>query len=184
MIDLASDEVAVPIPGYERYSVTSHGRVWSEARGGRFLSGGINGEGYRVVLLYDGSGRRITSAVHRLVAQAFVPNPDGLETVNHKDTNKDNNRSSNLEWLTRVDNLVHAQEAGLLHKTSSQYHGVTFIQKPSNQNKPWMARCSDASGRTKYLGLYITERAAAQAYNDYVVQHGLSRPLNILAEVQ
>lgn len=52
--------------------------------------------------------------VHRLVATTFIENPDGLPQVNHKDTNKQNNRVGNLEWLTGLENTRHAAAHGLL----------------------------------------------------------------------
>lgn len=51
--------------------------------------------------------------VHRLLALAFIPNPDNLETVNHKDGNKLNNSLDNLEWVSRKDNLLHAMDNNL-----------------------------------------------------------------------
>lgn len=51
--------------------------------------------------------------IHRLVAGAFIPNPNNLETVNHKDGNRQNNNIVNLEWLNRADNIRHGFENGL-----------------------------------------------------------------------
>jgi hypothetical protein len=56
---------------------------------------------------------RKTLSVHRLVALAFIPNPDDKPTVNHKDGNKKNNDMSNLEWNTHYENVHHAIELGL-----------------------------------------------------------------------
>ena len=53
---------------------------------------------YQTVLYKNGKAKTVT--VHRLVAEAFIPNPDNLPYVNHKDCNKLNNRADNLEWCT------------------------------------------------------------------------------------
>lgn len=63
---------------------------------------------YRTVELTDTSGREQYFYIHRLVAQAFLPNPDNLPEVNHKDGNKENNTSDNLEWVSRQGNIDHA----------------------------------------------------------------------------
>lgn len=92
------------IPGYEGlYAVTSCGKVWSY-RKKMFLKPYKVGKGYLKVDLRKGEGRDQRS-IHRLVAEAYIPNPDGLETVNHIDENKENNSVLNLEWMSRADNI-------------------------------------------------------------------------------
>lgn len=97
------------IVGYEGlYEVSDFGRVRSLQSGRwhnrqKILKPRDNGYGYlQVILCRDGIHKHMR--VHRLVAEAFVPNPNNLETVNHRDENKHNNSSSNLEWMTRGDN--------------------------------------------------------------------------------
>ena len=67
------------------------------------LKPGTNHKGYLQLSLYK-DGHVKTVKVHRLVAEAFIPNTHGLETVNHKDEVKSNNTVSNLEWMSRADN--------------------------------------------------------------------------------
>lgn len=70
-------------------------------------------DGYLSTDLYEG-GERVTRRVHRLVAEAFIPNPDGKPVVNHIDGNKHNNDVSNLEWVTSKENCRHAWENNLV----------------------------------------------------------------------
>jgi len=74
----------------------------------RELKYALNNRGY-----YSVGIRRKTHMVHRLVAQAFIPNPDNKPFVNHKDGNKLNNHVDNLEWCTCAENNAHARETGL-----------------------------------------------------------------------
>ena len=67
----------------------------------------VTKKGYLRVDLYDSNGRRKHKKVHRLVANAFIPNPDGKPQVNHKDGNKENNSVTNLEWVTDKENKDH-----------------------------------------------------------------------------
>lgn len=69
-------------------------------------------KGYLTVDLYK-DGKRSTRRVHRLVAQEFVSNPDNKPEVNHKDGNKHNNVSANLEWVTKKENCEYAWKHGL-----------------------------------------------------------------------
>lgn len=90
------------IPNYEgAYMVSSSGKVKS-ARTNSLLSLHIRGKGY-----LGASLRGKTFLVHRLVAMAFLPNPENHKTVNHKDGNRSNNYLSNLEWASYKENNEH-----------------------------------------------------------------------------
>ena len=96
------------IAGYEGiYEVSDLGRVKSlgnnKSKKEKILKPLNNTRGYlQVMLCKDGHTKRLL--VHRLVAKAFIPNPNNLETINHKDEDKTNNFVSNLEWMSIKDN--------------------------------------------------------------------------------
>ena len=106
------NEVWKDIAGFEGlYQVSSLGRIKSFRRSTKFhgqsehfLSPTITPNGYETVTLYTGPRGRHKFLVHRLVAQAFIPNPNHFEAVNHKDENKRNNCVDNLEWCTLAYN--------------------------------------------------------------------------------
>ena len=94
------------ITGYDGlYEVSDLGRVKSLKYGKeRILKPRETHGGYlKVALCKDGKVEQ--SKIHRLVAKAFIPNPNNLETVNHKDEVKTNNTVSNLEWMSQKDNI-------------------------------------------------------------------------------
>lgn len=105
------EEVWKDIEGYEGlYQVSNLGRVKSLPKrdGFRFLSerimvGGMSNH-YRCVILSN-RGNQKGFTIHRLVAKAFLPNPDNLPQINHKDENKLNNRVDNLEWCSAKYNM-------------------------------------------------------------------------------
>lgn len=95
-------EIWKDIDGYNgRYQISSLGRVKSIKPRGKdedvIMSICINPIGYGFVNLFDGEKRKVF-LVHRLVATAFIPNPNGLKIVNHKNEVKTDNRVENLEW--------------------------------------------------------------------------------------
>ena len=100
------------IPGYEGlYEISSYGRVKSleisyvrkngvmDHKPEIILKPKNNGKGYSVVCLYKNKKHKYC-LIHRLVAQTFIPNPDNLPMINHKDEDKTNNSVDNLEWCT------------------------------------------------------------------------------------
>ena len=90
-------EVWRDIKGYDgKYKISNLGRVYS-LKSHRYLSIGSNGRGYLHVSLWRNNKEK-KEYIHRLVALHFIPNPNNLPQVNHKDENKENNCVDNLEW--------------------------------------------------------------------------------------
>ena len=89
--------------------ISETGKVKSH---GKIINGEICKNGYQRIHVSN-NGKHYKFLVHRLVAQAFILNPDNLPQVNHKDGNKQNNHVNNLEWCNASDNLKHAYKAGL-----------------------------------------------------------------------
>ena len=91
------------VVGYESlYAVTSCGRVWSYRRQ-KFLKPSTNEKGYLKVGLWK-NGKVKNFYVHRLVAEAYIPNTDNLPQVDHIDNDKIHNYINNLQWITNRDN--------------------------------------------------------------------------------
>lgn len=123
------DEIWKDISGYEGlYQVSNLGNIKSFNYGGH---GKIkllkleNFKGYkRVVLSKNGKTKRYF--VHRLVAMTFIPNPDDLPIVNHKDENKTNNNVNNLEWCTHEYNVNYGTRN---ERTSESHKGKSFSEE-------------------------------------------------------
>lgn len=99
------------IPGFEgSYQISDHGRLKSfkELKEGRILSTINNRGGYISVVLCRNNKAERSTRIHRLVAENFLSNPENLPEVNHIDGNKQNNHITNLEWVTRKQNMAHA----------------------------------------------------------------------------
>ena len=92
---------------HPNYAITEQGEVYNN-KTKRYLKHSTSNTGYLTVYV-DGKNRLL----HRLLAETFIPNPDNLPCVNHKDGNKLNNDLSNLEWCTYSHNNKHAYKTGL-----------------------------------------------------------------------
>ena len=101
------------IKGYEGiYAITSCGRVWSYSTK-RFRKPYVNNGGYLCIDLWK-NNKRYHKTIHRLVAEAYIPNPDNLPTVDHIDFDKTNNSVNNLRWMG-TENFSRHQSKGDLN---------------------------------------------------------------------
>nr|QBK85481.1 MAG: HNH endonuclease [Marseillevirus LCMAC101] len=114
------------IPEYENYYATRNGKIYSMFTK-KYLKKASLGKYDGVQLYKEGKGKTLT--VHRLVASAYLPNPNDLPEVNHKDGNKRNNRVDNLEWRTRKGNASHARETGIM-----KFHKKAVYQMDDDGN--------------------------------------------------
>lgn len=155
-------EIWKPVVGYEGlYEVSDKGRVKSlHYYGGDrqvVMSLSRRRDGYLYVgLSKDGKCRH--HMVHRLVATAFIKNPDGLEMVNHKDEVRDNNRVENLEWCTRSYNQIYSMN---LHPERRQVFGNNFKDKATGES---------LSPRTKHIPVKYFEPIEQRTLDDEYIR--------------
>lgn len=107
-------EIWKPIAGTKGFiEVSNQGRARSLLRGEpRVLKPQVDNKGYHRIRVTV-EREKMSYKVHREIAKAFIPNPNNLPQVNHKDGDKNNNSVDNLEWITNRDNAHHAIENGL-----------------------------------------------------------------------
>ena len=140
----AVEVVRKPVKGYEGYyevdqfgrvfsverviSVDDNGRKYEKTVSGKQMKQCLKNNGYKSVSLTKG-GETKSFYVHRLVAEAFIQNPDNLPMVNHKDEDKTNNFMDNLEWCDAEYNNTYGT------KTSRQASKIRGVQHTGEQNK-------------------------------------------------
>jgi hypothetical protein len=117
---MITNEQWKPIKGFTRYEVSNTGKV-RNIHTKKLKAIRIVKIGYCITDLKENEIKK-TAYIHRLVAEAFIPNPDNLPQINHKDENKSNNCVDNLEWCTSSYNLSYngrAKKVGLHHREHS-----------------------------------------------------------------
>ncbi len=117
------------IKGFDNYFVSEDSSIYSKDRIKNYVWKGLHksrffpskkispvlgSNGYMFVNLYSVSGAHKMKSVHRIVAEAFLENPENKPCVNHIDGDKTNNSISNLEWCTHSENSIHAVSIGLI----------------------------------------------------------------------
>lgn len=139
------------IKEFPKYSVSDDGRVRNNTTG-KILSPHSDTNGYLSVCLYR-DGKPSTKRIHKLVAEAFIPNPFNLHDTNHKDGNRSNNNVNNLEWCTRSYNMLHSyrvlgkkprstdRKAILCVETGKVYSTVEEAAKVVNRSSMAIRKC-------------------------------------------
>lgn len=145
------------IKGYEGlYAVTSCGKVWSY-RSQKFLKSNINRGGYEYVVLSVGDERK-TLTIHKLVAEAYIPNPLGLPQINHKDEDKTHNYLNNLEWCDAAYNMNYGSRTEKTQKKiycvelDRTFNGLREAARELNLHHNLISRC--CQGKQKTTGGY------------------------------
>ena len=133
------------IPGYEGfYQVSDLGNIRSIRFNKIRNMKSWDSNGYRAVELYL-NNNGYTVGIHRLVALAFIPNPENKPEVNHKDRNRSNNNVENLEWVTQSENVAHAYRNGVK-------------PRPTYQNQPLQKEILDIIENKKYFSIREASR--------------------------
>lgn len=124
------------IPGYEnQYMISDRGEIRhfpDNTSEGRPLKPRLNNCGYLIVDLFK-SGKRQCFLLHRLVALAFLPRPEGCNVVNHIDRDRTNCSAINLEWCTQSDNIIHSYKNPKHKKKNKNYDTRTRIEDANHQ---------------------------------------------------
>ena len=157
------------VPGYEGlYRVSDQGRVYSVRN--EIVLKPVNSKGYCVVTLSD-HGKAKLAKVHRLVAMAFIPNPENKPTVNHRNEIKTDNRACNLEWATNAEQNAHGTRLQRAAKSRSREIRQYSMSGDLIRIWPSMAQAARelgigsgniwaaVSGRCRQAGGYIWKRS-------------------------
>ena len=118
-----------------RYFILSNGDVFNIDTNS-LMAGGKDKNGYHIISL-SYKGKKYTRKVHRLVAEAFIPNPEKLPEVNHIDGDKWNNDISNLEWVSSEENTHHASRIGLRKKGLTKDKVVLICEELESGKRPY-----------------------------------------------
>lgn len=149
------------IQDYEKYYVINNCGIVKRI-GGKELKPSKNRGGYYWVKLSRPKQRK-DCRIHRLVAQAFIPNPKNYPCINHKDGNKLNNQINNLEWCTKLQNEHHAMKLGLYPSGEDNYNAKLTWEKV-------------AEIRNKYIPFKYSRVKLAREYG--VAEGSIQRILN------
>jgi len=176
------------IQGFPGYYISETGTVYSTKTGEwRERKLQTSYRGYKMVEIRDSSNKPFFKSVHRIVANAFIPNPENKPQVNHIDGNKTNNDVCNLEWCTEAENTAHAIETGLRDyigegnpastTTESQIRQACQLMQDANLSRTEISRITGVWSDTLY------KLRAGIAWSHVASEYNLTRPKRISAKL-
>lgn len=170
-------EIWKDIENYPNYQISNFGRVKSKKRitrvGIKNVKKIIRNEkilkplkltkGYLGIRLYDNNSNAKTFKIHRLVAQAFIPNPNNLPQVNHIDGDKTNNRIDNLEWCTCLENMNHSYNIGLRDKEKLKEHMSKVGKSLTNKKGHHIRKVAQYDQNNKLIKIWDSQMDASKS---------------------
>jgi len=150
------EEEFKPVDGFDNYLVSNFGNI-KNSKTNKILKLINNSEGYKVINLFKNKKVKMFR-VHRLVAIAFLENPDNKPKVDHIDNNPSNNNVKNLRWATSSDNSCNR---GKQKNNTTGFKGVSFNKK-TNKYRALI----NINGKLKHLGYYESVENASKAYEE------------------
>lgn len=159
---MTREELTRNVVGYEGlYSIDIFGNVMRLCDN-KEVKQYINQYGYANVALSK-NGKQKQHKVHRLIASAFIPNPQGKEQVNHIDGIKNHNVVWNLEWVTSKENNIHASNVGLVKisqkvkivETGEVFNSLGSCARKINGNAGDISRCLHSKGTKTHKGFHF-----------------------------
>lgn len=168
----------------DRFEVSNLGNIRNKKT--KVLKKQVNSgssKGYKAIIV-SVNNKSTNHSVHRMVAKAFIPNPEGKPQVNHKNSIRDDNRVENLEWVTVSENIQHAMKYGnMTHAASkgvkrpnahSKYHNVCWRE----DKKRWVTT-TKLNGKRLSQRLFKSEEDAAKWADELLRIHNITdRPFN------
>lgn len=139
----ANDEIWRPVVGFPNYVISKNGIVKNIKYINdpfKNISQCFTGGGYLHVGLYDGSGTKTNKKVHRLVAEAWIPNPNNYGVIDHINKNKQDNKADNLRWTTHS---INARNRKMQINNISGHKGITC------NNNYYISQINEETGRQK-----------------------------------
>lgn len=186
---MENKEKYIPISITPRYGVSEEGLIINLTNGFKIKTNIT--KGYERVVLRDNKQNKHSMSVHRLVAKAFIPNPDNKPQVNHIDGIKINNNKSNLEWNTNSENIIHSHENELcslsvaikvydiLTKKTTTYRSVQYLSIVLKVDDKLLVPYILNSYKYPFMGRYIITVINEHKVIDNLNSKNFGRPVYI-----
>ncbi len=170
-------EIWKDIENYPNYQISNLGRIKSKKRitkvgiknvkriirNEKILKPSKLTKGYLGIRLYDNNSNAKTFKIHRLVAQAFISNPNNLSQVNHIDGDKTNNTVENLEWCTCSENMKHSYNIGLRDKEKLKEHMSRVGKSLKNKKGHHIRKVAQYDQNNKLIKIWESQTKASNS---------------------